>query len=252
MRILIVESEPKLANKILCCLSGEGFIGDIAANWDNGFSLATSYRYDLVILVILDLPHPDGFDADLLRRLRQQHHNVPILVLSECNELEAKIETFEAGADDYLTNPFDLAELLARVRALLRRGPAVKESILKLADLELDRLTRRVRRAGQRIDLSPKEYSLLEYFLLNPGRILSRSMIIDQVWDQPFEGFTNIVDAYIRHFVGRSMKNLRRASSIPRVASGIQSISIDKADASPFSVKYRRMLTSVYRTRSVF
>ena len=196
MRILIIEDEQKLAEMLLLrSLRGEGFAVDIASTADDGFQYAISDNYDLVIL---DLLLPDGSGTDLLRRLRQQHHKVPVLVLTARGDVESKVENFEAGADDYLTKPFALPELLVRVRALLRRGPAIKETILKLADLELDRLTRQVRRAGKRIELSPKEYSLLEYFLLNTGRVVSRSMIIDRVWDQSFEGFTNIVDVYVR------------------------------------------------------
>jgi len=195
MRILIVEDEQKLAEILSRSLRGEGFTVDVAATADDGYHLATSDNYDLIIL---DLLLPDQPGTDLLRRLRQQHLKVPVLVLTARGELETKVETFEAGADDYLTKPFALPELMVRVRALLRRGPAVREAILKLADLELDRLTRQVRRAGKRIELSPKEYALLEYLLLNPGRVLSRSMIIDRVWDQSFEGFTNIVDVYVR------------------------------------------------------
>ena len=195
MRILIVEDEQKLAEILLRSLRGEGFTVDVAATAEDGYHLATTDNYDLLIL---DLLLPDESGTDLLRRLRQQHHKVPVLVLTARGELETKVENFEAGADDYLTKPFALPELMVRVRALLRRGPAVRDATLKLADLELDRLTRQVRRAGKRIELSPKEYSLLEYLLLNPGRVLSRSMIIDRVWDQSFEGFTNIVDVYVR------------------------------------------------------
>ncbi len=195
MRILIVEDEHKLAEILVRSLRGEGFIVDVAATAQDGLDLATTDHYDLVIL---DLLLPDGSGTDLLRRMRQQRHKAPVLILTARGDLETKVENFDAGADDYLTKPFALPELLVRVRALLRRGPALKEAVLKMADLEIDRLSRQVRRAGRRIELSPKEYALLEYFLLNSGRVLSRSMIIDRVWDQSFEGFTNIVDVYVR------------------------------------------------------
>ncbi len=195
MRILIVEDEDKLAGIILRSLKGEGFAVDRAATAEEGFEFASSFHYDLMLL---DLLLPDASGTALLRRLRQKHHEVPVLILTARGEIDTKAANFEAGADDYLTKPFALAELLMRVRALLRRGPALKENLLKLADLEFDRLTRQVRRAGRRIELSPKEYSLLEYLLLNSGRVLSRSMIIDRVWDQSFEGLTNIVDVYVR------------------------------------------------------
>jgi two-component system copper resistance phosphate regulon response regulator CusR len=195
MRILVVEDERKLAEILLRALRGEGFTVDVAATAEEAYLFAESDHYDLIML---DLLLPDGSGTDLLRRLRQRNHKVPVLILTARSELEIKVENFDAGADDYLTKPFALPELLVRVRALLRRGPVLKESVLKLADLELNRLTRQVRRAGRRVELSPKEYSLLEYLLLNPGRVVSRSMIIDRVWDQSFEGFTNIVDVYVR------------------------------------------------------
>ncbi len=195
MRILIIEDEQKLAEILMRSLRGEGFIVDSAASADEGFHLAVSDHYDLLIL---DLLLPDGSGTEVLRRLRQQQNKVPVLVLTARGDLETKVENFDAGADDYLTKPFALPELMVRVRALMRRGPAIKDTLLKMADLEVDRLSHQVRRAGRRVELSPKEYSLLEYLMLNAGRVLSRSMIIDRVWDQSFEGFTNIVDVYVR------------------------------------------------------
>jgi two-component system copper resistance phosphate regulon response regulator CusR len=195
MRILIVEDEQKLAEIILRSLQGEGFGVDIAGTVTDGLHLATSGLYDLIIL---DLLLPDGSGTSLLRHLRDLRNQVPVLILTARSELDSKVENFEAGADDYLTKPFALPELLMRVRALLRRAPTLLDSVIKLGDLEVDRVNRQVRRAGRRIEVSPKEYSLLEYLLLNQGRVLSRSMIIDRVWDQSFEGLTNIVDVYVR------------------------------------------------------
>jgi DNA-binding response OmpR family regulator len=195
MRILIVEDEQKLAEIISRSLQGEGFAVDVAGTVADGFHLATSGHYDLIIL---DLLLPDGLGTGLLKRLRDQDDQIPVLILTARGDLETKVENFQAGADDYLTKPFALPELMARVRALMRRGPAVQATVLNLADLEVDRLSRQVRRAGRRIELSPKEFSLLEYLLLNQGRVLSRSMIVDHVWDQSFEGLTTIVDVYVR------------------------------------------------------
>jgi two-component system copper resistance phosphate regulon response regulator CusR len=195
MRILIVEDEQKLVEIVLRTLKSEGFAVDIAGTAADGIHLATSSHYDLVIL---DLLLPDGMGTALLTRLREQRLQVPVLILTARTDLDTKVQNFEAGADDYLTKPFELPELLMRVRALLRRNPAMKDDVVKVADLEFDRLNRQVRRAGRRIDLSPKEYGLLEYLVLNQGRVLSRSMIIDRVWDQSFEGLTNIVDVYVR------------------------------------------------------
>lgn len=125
--------------------------------------------------------------------------NAAILVLTARDATNDKVENFEAGADDYLTKPFAFAELLVRVKALLRRPPPTRNHVLRVADLELDRLTQQVRRAGKRIELTAKEYSLLEYLAAHPGRVLSRTMIIEHVWDESFEGLTNIVDVYVRH-----------------------------------------------------
>jgi two-component system copper resistance phosphate regulon response regulator CusR len=124
---------------------------------------------------------------------------MPVLVLTAHSGLESKVENFQAGADDYVVKPVALAELTIRVQALLRRGPALQENVLKISDLEINRLTRQVKRDGKRIELSPKEYALLEYLFLHPGRVLSRGMIVERIWDQSFEGLTNIVDVHIGH-----------------------------------------------------
>ncbi len=192
--ILVVEDEKKMAEIIARGLSPEGYLVTTAANASAGIELARSTHFDLIIL---DLLLPDFPGTELLRQLRREQRNVPVLVMTARGEIEAKAENFDAGADDYLTKPFAFAELTMRVKALLRRVPDTANGCLTIADLELDRRAHQVRRAGQRIDLSPKEFSLLEYFVSNPGRVLSRSMIIDRVWDQSFEGLTNIVDVYV-------------------------------------------------------
>jgi len=195
MHILVVEDEVKMAEIIARGLKAEGYAVDIAHSARSGIEHARAGHCDLIIL---DLLLPDTSGTELLRELRRQQRSVPVLVVTARSELEVKAENFDAGADDYLTKPFAFAELVMRVKALLRRGPVTVNNTLKIADLELDRLTRRVSRAGRRIELSPKEFSLLEYFLLNPNRVLSRTMIMDRVWDQSFEGLTNIVDVYVR------------------------------------------------------
>jgi DNA-binding response OmpR family regulator len=149
-------------------------------------------------LVILDLMLPGINGTELLKRLRQENAAVPVLVLTARDAVADKIENFEAGADDYLTKPFAFAELAVRVKALLRRGPLTRASMIRIADLEIDRISHQVRRSGTNIKLTSKEYSLAEYLALNTGRVLSRSMIIERVWDQSFAGFTNIVDVYVR------------------------------------------------------
>jgi DNA-binding response OmpR family regulator len=196
MRILLVEDERKLSELVARALRAERYAVDIADDGERGWELAQSYDYDLVILDLM-LPRVSG--QELLRRIRRGNHQVPILVLTARDATEDKVANFEAGTDDYLTKPFAFAELVMRVKALLRRGPVARASVLRVADLEVDRLTQQVRRAGRRIELTAKEYALLEYLAAHPGRVFSRTMIIEHVWDQSFEGLTNIVDVYVRH-----------------------------------------------------
>jgi DNA-binding response OmpR family regulator len=195
MHILVVEDEVKMAEIMARGLKAEGYAVTTAHTVRAGMELARTDRCDLIIL---DLLLPDSPGTELLRELRQQRRSVPVLIVTARSEIEVKAENFDAGADDYLTKPFAFEELVMRVKALLRRSPTAVNSTLKIADLEVDRLSRKVSRAGKRIELSPKEYSLLEYLVLNPNRVLSRTMIMDRVWDQSFEGLTNIVDVYVR------------------------------------------------------
>jgi heavy metal response regulator len=196
MRILLVEDEEKVSGFVARGLMAERFAVDVIGDGQAGLELATTYSYDLVILDLM-LPKMDG--TQVLRRLRNQNVNVPVLILTARDAVSDKVGNFDVGADDYLTKPFAFAELLARVKALLRRGPVSRSSVVRVGDLELDRLSQQVKRAGKRIDLTSKEYSLLEYLMSNAGRVLSRTMIIEHVWDQSFDGITNIVDVYVRH-----------------------------------------------------
>lgn len=200
MRLLLIEDEEKVSRLIVRGLTSERFAVDVAADGSSGLELARAYTYDLIIL---DLMLPKLSGTEVLRQVRLNNAHVPVLVLTARDALDDKVTHFELGADDYLTKPFAFAELIVRVKALLRRGAANQVSgranVLRVADLELDRLTQQVRRASQKIELTAKEYALLEYLMLHAGRVLSRTMIIEHVWDQSFDGATNIVDVYVRH-----------------------------------------------------
>lgn len=194
--MLVIEDEAKVAKFIQRGLAAERYSVDVAEDGQRGLDLATSYHYDLVILDLM-LPQMDG--TEVLRRIRASNPSVPVLVLTARDTLGDKISHLEAGADDYITKPFAFAELVARTKALLRRGPVNRSNVVRMADLEVDRLTQQVKRSGKRVELTSKEYALLEYLILNMGRVLSRNMILEHVWDQSFDGFSNIVDVYVGH-----------------------------------------------------
>jgi len=196
MRLLIVEDDRKLAEFVARGLRAESFAVDIAADGLVGQSCIESVQYDLVILDLM-LPRVSG--TELLRLVRRSYPALPVLVLTARDATEEKVKHFEAGADDYLTKPFDFAELVVRVKALLRRIPVERTDVILVSNLEVNRLTHQVRRGGQSIELTSKEYALLEYLLSSPSRVFSRTMILEHVWDQSFEGVTNIVDVYVRH-----------------------------------------------------
>jgi len=226
MRILLVEDEKKVAEFVARGLRAERFAVDVAHDGDGGLEMALAFSYDLVIL---DLMLPGLSGTEVLKRLRRQKPQVPVLVLTARDSTADKVEHFEAGADDYLTKPFAFAELLMRVKALLRRGATDRSSVLRVADLEVDRLAQQVKRAGKRIELTSKEYSLLEYLVANTGRVLSRTMIIEHVWDESFEGLTNIVDVYVRHL--RSKVDVPHPKKLIRTVRGVGYSISDEPDA---------------------
>ena len=195
MRILLIEDDKKVSRAVSRGLEAEHLAVDTVANGLEALDTARTGSYDLVIL---DLMLPGLSGMELLKRLRKVNTQIPVLVLTARDAVADKIANFEAGADDYLTKPFAFAELAVRVKALLRRGPVTRANVLRIADLEIDRLSHQVRRGGDAIKLTSKEFSLVEYLALNTGRVVSRSMIVEHVWDQSFEGLTNIVDVYVR------------------------------------------------------
>ncbi len=196
MRLLLVEDEKKVADFIARGLRAESFAVDMAHDGLTGWKMASETPYDLLIL---DLMLPGLSGTDLLRRLRHNGSTTAVLILTARDGTAEKVQNFEAGADDYLTKPFAFAELLVRVKALLRRAPTARANVLQVGDLELDSLNHQVRRAAQPIELTAKEYALLEYLAANAGRVLSRTMIVEHVWDESFENLTNIVDVYVKH-----------------------------------------------------
>ena len=196
MRILVIEDERKVAEFVARGLRDQRFDVDVVNDGQAGWEMASSCNYDLIVL---DLMLPGLGGLDVLKRIRQRGSQVPVLILTARAGTAEKVENFEAGADDYLTKPFAFDELLVRVKALLRRGSPDRSNILRIGDLEIDRQKQQAKRAGKRIELTPKEYSLLEYLAGNAGRVMSRTMIIEHVWDESFQGLTNIVDVYVRH-----------------------------------------------------
>lgn len=196
MHILVVEDEKKVASFIQRGLEAEHYSVDVAFDGEAGLSRLFDGEYDLAIFDIM-LPKRDGLSV--LREVRKQGVQIPILLLTARDTLADKVAGLDQGADDYLTKPFAFEELLARVRALLRRGMPTQSTILTVADVSLDPVSRQVTRAGRKIDLTAKEFALLEFFLRNPGRVLSRALIAQHVWGVDFDTFTNVIDVYVKY-----------------------------------------------------
>ena len=207
VRILLVEDELKVASFIRSALEEQSYAVDVSHEGEEGYDLAASTEYDLLILDIM-IPRMDGFQ--LLRRLRAHKPGIPVLILTARGTVEDRVRGLDLGADDYLVKPFALAELTARVRALLRRGVRDSAAELRVDDLVLDSARRRVTRAGKVIELSNKEFSLLEYLMRNSNHVVTRSMIAEHVWDSSFDNFTNVIDVYINHLRNKIERNSGR------------------------------------------
>jgi DNA-binding response OmpR family regulator len=195
MRVLVVEDERKTASFVRKALQAEGFAVDACGNGDDALVALRATPFDAVVLDIM-LPGRDGLSV--LSQLRGQKNTTPVLLLSARGEVNERVAGLNAGADDYLPKPFELAELVARVRALTRRGGENKSTVLRVADLMLDTLTHKARRGETEIELTAREYRLLEYLMRSAGRLCGRMMILEKVWDYDFDPGTNLVDVYIR------------------------------------------------------
>lgn len=196
MRILLIEDELKIASFIQRGLREEHYAVDRAPNGEEGLFLAESNPYDLIILDIM-LPGRDGIT--ICKELRGKNIDTPVLMLTAKNMITDKVSGLDAGADDYLTKPFAFEELLARIRSSLRRKRTDKMTSLKIADLELNQVTHKVQRGNKEIELTSKEYALLEYLMLHSGQVITRTMISEHVWNEDFDSFTNVIDVYVNY-----------------------------------------------------
>ena len=195
MRVLVIEDEHKINRTVCQALREEAYAVDAAFDGEQGEEMALVNTYDLIVL---DLMLPKKSGLALCKGLREQGSTTPILMLTARDSLEDRVQGLDSGADDYVVKPFFMDELLARVRALLRRDTSVKTSKLQLADLLVDTSSHRVVRAGNTIEMTSKEYAMLEYFIRNPDQVLTRTMISEHVWDDEFDSLSNIIDVYIR------------------------------------------------------
>ena len=195
MRILLAEDEKKIAGFVRKALEEQGFVVDATGNGDEAYEMAISLSYDVLVLDIM-LPGRDGLS--ILRNLRERHNAVPVILLTARSELNERLEGLNLGADDYITKPFFVEELIARVHAVQRRTSGEKASILQAGDLTVDLLNREVKQGGREIDLTTREFELLEYLLRSPGRVYTRTQILEHVWNYDFDPSTNLVDVYIQ------------------------------------------------------
>jgi two-component system, OmpR family, response regulator len=194
MRLLVVEDDPSMVDLLRRALEREAYAVDVVGTGDEALWAVAEHPYDAVVLDVM-IPAPDGFTV--VRRLRASGQQVPVLMLTARDAVGDRVTGLDAGADDYLTKPFAITELFARVRALVRRGPAARPPHLVVGDLALDPSTHRATRSGRKLELTPKAFALLEYFMHRPGQVVSRAELLEHVWDFAFDGSSNVVDAYV-------------------------------------------------------
>jgi len=214
VRVLIIEDDPRLADYIRKGLAEEAFIADVASDGESGLARALATTYDLIVL---DLMLPDVDGMTVCRRLRAAGNVVPIVVLSARRMVDDRVSALNAGADDYLTKPFEFSELTARVRAVLRRRDPTGFVPLAVADLSLDPISRTVRRGERRLDLTQKEYALLEYLLRHAGQVVTRTMIAEHVWNFHWDRLTNVIDVYVNR-----LRRKLEESGEPRLIYGVR------------------------------
>ena len=209
MRVLVVEDEVKMASLVKRALEREGYAVDVAGNGQDGLWMASENDYDAIVLDVM-IPAPNGFEV--CRELRGRGRWAPVLLLTARDSVDDRVTGLDAGADDYLAKPFSFAELAARLRALTRRGVVARPPVLAAGDLSLDPATHRVQRGVAEIELSPKEFALLELFLRHPDEVLTRTAILEHAWDFAYDGTSNVVDVYVRYLREKVDRPFGRAS----------------------------------------
>jgi two-component system OmpR family response regulator len=209
VRLLVVEDEAKMAALLRRGLEGEGYAVDVAGSGQDAVWFATENDYDGIVLDVM-IPAPDGYEV--CRTLRSRKRWAPILLLTARDTVTDRVSGLDAGADDYLTKPFSFAELFARLRSLTRRGLAERPTVLEVGDLSLDPAAHCVKRSGASIELSPKEFALLEIFMRHPGQVLRRSDLLEHAWDFAYDGTSNVVDVYVRYLREKVDRPFGRAS----------------------------------------
>ncbi|MEY4918026.1 MAG: DNA-binding response regulator in two-component regulatory system with CusS [Verrucomicrobiota bacterium] len=210
MRILLAEDEPKVAEHVRLGLTAEGYAVDVAVDGDEAIWLAEENQYDALLLDVT-MPHKDGFTV--VRHLRRKQILAPVIFITARDDVQDKVRGLDAGADDYLTKPFSITELLARLRAVLRRQRPFASTVVRVGDLELDLVSHEARRAGEQIVLTPREFALLEFLISNSPKPVSKTAIVEHVWDQHFDSETNVVNVYVNML----RKKIDRAGLTPLI-----------------------------------